>query len=76
MNLRRMGMSLSKILAFEPIRKSKLKRNYTQMWSVRRVSFVTQIVTFSTEFTWKRFPIILRCVVTASVWPHIFKTSR
>lgn len=43
MNLRRMGMSLMRILVFKPIRKSTLKRNDTQMLSVRRVSFVTQI---------------------------------
>jgi hypothetical protein len=43
MNLRRMGMPLMRILVFKPIRKSTLKRNDTQTWSVRKVSFVTQI---------------------------------
>lgn len=76
MNMRRMGMSLTRILAFKCIRKYTRKRNYTQMWNVRRVSFVTQILTFSIEFTWKRFPVILRTVVMGSVWPHIFRTFR
>lgn len=76
MNMRRMGMPLIRVLVFKSIRKSTQKRNYTQMWSVRRVSFVAQILTFSIEFTWERVPVILRTVVMASVWPHIFRTFR
>lgn len=58
------------------IRKSTLKKNYTQMWSVRKVSSVAQILTFGMGFTWKRFPVILKNVVMALVWPHIFRTLR
>lgn len=76
MNMRRIGMSLTQVLVFKFIRKSTQKRNYTQMWSVRRVSFAAQILTFSIEFTWERFPIILRMVVMASIWPHTFRTFR
>ena len=67
-------MSLIRVLVFKPIRKFTLKRKCTQMWSERQAAFVTQMVTFSTEFMWEGFPIILRSVVMASVWPHVFKT--
>lgn len=69
MNMKRMGMSFIRVLVFKFTRKPTPKRNYTQMWNMRRVLFVAQILTFSVL-------IIPRTVVMASVWPPIFRTFR
>lgn len=76
MNMKRMGMSLIRAHVFKFIRKSTPKGNYTQVWSVGRASFVVQILTVSTEFTWERICIILRRLIMTSAWPHVFRTFR
>lgn len=39
-NMRRMGLFLMRVFVFKFIRECTLKRNYIQVWSVRRVLFV------------------------------------
>ena len=66
-------MFLVRVYIFKLIRTSTLKRNYIQVWSVEKISHIAQILTLSTEFTWKRLSITLSVVIT-SVCPHISRT--